>query len=243
MSAQPLHQFEIHSIIPLSLGGVDISFTNAALAMVLSSMLVALLFVLGARRQAMVPSRLQSIAELGYKTIATLVDENIGANGYIFFPFVFSIFFFIAGGNIFGLFPYAFTFTSHLIATFGLAVLVIGVVTIVGFVRHGVKFCRVFAPAGIPWPVFLLLTPIEIISYCSRPFSLGVRLFANMMAGHTMLKVFAGFSVGLGALWGAAPMCINVVLTGFELLIAVLQAYVFSVLTCVYLHDAVHGGH
>jgi F-type H+-transporting ATPase subunit a len=243
VSAQPLHQFEVHPIISLSLGNVDISFTNAALAMILSSALIASLFVFGARRQALIPSRMQSMAELGYKTIATLIDDNIGAKGYAFFPFVFSIFFFIVGGNVFGLLPYAFTFTSHLIATFGLAILVISVVTIAGFVRHGTKFFRTFAPAGIPWPVFLLLTPIELISYCSRPFSLAVRLFANMMAGHTMLKVFAGFSVGLGALWGVAPMCVNVVLTAFELLIAVLQAYVFSVLTCVYLHDAIYVGH
>ncbi|MDR0662222.1 MAG: F0F1 ATP synthase subunit A [Holosporales bacterium] len=243
MAQQPLHQFEIHPLIPLSMGGVDVSFTNAALAMVMSGTLVVLLFFWGTRQQKLIPSRLQAIAELGYKVVATLVNENIGNQGYAFFPFVFSIFFFVLGGNIFGMFPYAFTFTSHLIATFGLAVLVITVVTIVGLVKNGTRFLRTFVPAGVPWPVLLLLTPIELISYCSRPFSLAVRLFANMMAGHTMLKVFAGFSTSLGALYGVFPMGLNVILTGFELLIAVLQAYVFSVLTCVYLHDAVHVGH
>lgn len=243
MAHGPLHQFEIHPILPLSVGGVDVSFTNSALAMVLSSALVLTVFLLGARSQARVPRRLQAISEMGYRVVANLIEENIGAEGHCFFPFVFSLFFFVLGGNLFGMFPYTFTFTSHIIVTFGLALLVFAVVTIMGFVRNGLGFLRTFAPKGVPWPVLILLTPVEMISYCSRPFSLAVRLFANMMAGHTMLKVFAGFSVSAGALFGFAPMTLNVAITVFELLVSVLQAYVFSVLTCVYLHDALHVGH
>ncbi|MDR0406574.1 MAG: F0F1 ATP synthase subunit A [Holosporales bacterium] len=243
MSQQPLHQFEIDPIVSLSVGGVDVSFTNAALAMILSSILILSVFIWGARQQSLIPRRVQAIVELGYKTIAQLIDENIGTAGYAFFPFVFSVFFFILGGNVFGMLPYTFTFTSHIIVTFGLAAFVFCVVTLVGFARHGVKFLRTFAPQGVPVPVLLLLVPVEIISYFSRPFSLAVRLFANMMAGHTMIKVFAGFSVSLGVFFGLTPMFVNVALTAFELLVAVLQAYVFSVLTCVYLHDAIYMEH
>jgi F-type H+-transporting ATPase subunit a len=172
-----------------------------------------------------------------------MLTEQVGSGGKPFFPFVFTLFMFIVVGNLQGLIPYAFTFTSHIIVTFGLAFVVFIGVTILGFIRHGVHFLSFFVPKGVPAVMLILMVPIEIISYLTRPVSLSIRLFANMMAGHTMLKVFAGFVVGLGVLGGWAPLALNVVLTGFEVLVALLQAYVFAVLTCIYINDAVHLQH
>ncbi|MDR1031992.1 MAG: F0F1 ATP synthase subunit A [Holosporales bacterium] len=235
----PLHQFEIKPILDISAGGISFAFTNSSLAVLLSCSAFVILMLLCTSKRQLIPSRAQAFAEFAYQAISSMVDENIGQNGRHFFPFVFSLFFFILAGNMFGLIPYCFTFTSHIIATFTLAMIAFLLVTIYGFIRHGLHFLSYFVPKGVPLVCGLLLMPIELFSYLSRPISLSIRLFANMMAGHTMLKVFAGFSALMGV-WGIAPLVVNVVLTGFELLVAVLQAYVFTVLTCLYLHDAVY---
>ena len=180
------------------------------------------------------------MAEMAYEFVANMVRDNVGTAGRKFFPFVFTLFMFILFGNLLGLLPYSFTFTSHIVVTGTLALVVITLVTAVGIIRHGFHFFSYFVPKGVPAALLPLMIPIEIISYLSRPVSLSIRLFANMMAGHTMLKVFGGFVVVLGFLGGWAPLAMDVALTAFELLVAGLQAYVFTVLTCIYLSDAVH---
>ncbi len=235
----PLEQFMIERIVPLHIGSVDISYTNSALLMTIAVALITLLLVAGTRRRAMVPSRLQSIAEMSYEFIAAMVDENIGHEGIEFFPLVFSIFMFVLFGNMLGLIPYSFTFTSHIIVTFALAVFVFLVATLVAFARHGIHFFSFFFPPGAPVFMAPILVPIEIVSYLSRPVSLSIRLFANMMAGHTMMAVFAGFTITLG-LFGFFPIAINVALFALEVIVTALQAYVFTILTCLYLRDAVH---
>ena len=235
----PLHQFVVSSIFKINIGGVDLSFTNSSLAVVVAVVCMMVIFGFGLRRKNIIPSRIQSLLEISYNLVSNLVSENVGKEGLKYFPFVFSVFLFVLFGNILGMVPYMFTFTSHIIVTFTLAMIVILFVTILGVVLHGVKFFTIFVPKGVPLFLSPFLVPIEIISYMSRPVSLAVRLFANMMAGHTMMKVFAGFAVMLGSL-GVVPILANVVLTGFEIIIAMLQAYVFTILTCVYLNDAVH---
>lgn len=239
MEHSPIAQFEIKTLIPLNFGGVDASLTNAGAFMVLTVLTVTLFLILGMRSRALVPGRWQSMAELSYEFIAGLLRDNVGSEGRKYFPFVFTLFMFILFANLLGLLPYAFTTTSHIIVTFVLAIVVFIGVTIVGLVRHGGKFFSYFVPSGVPVAVLPLMVPIEIISYLSRPVSLAVRLFANMTAGHTMMKVFAGFIVPLGV-FGVAPFVVDVALVGFEFLVAFLQAYVFTVLTCLYLHDAIH---
>jgi F-type H+-transporting ATPase subunit a len=237
----PLHQFVIHPIVHLPpIGGVDLSFTNSSLFMVVAAALVTLFLTLGMRRHELVPGRFQSMAEMSYEFVAGMVRDNVGSAGRKYFPFIFTLFMFVLFGNLLGLMPYSFTFTSHIAVTAALAVTVIVLVTIVGIVKHGFHFFSFFVPKGVPAALLPLMIPIEVISYLSRPVSLSIRLFANMMAGHTMLKVFAGFVVLLGFLGGWAPLLMDVLLTGFELLVAFLQAYVFTVLTCIYLNDAVH---
>ena len=231
----PLHQFVVSSIFKINIGGVDLSFTNSSLAVVVAVVCMMVIFGFGLRRKNII----QSLLEISYNLVSNLVSENVGKEGLKYFPFVFSVFLFVLFGNILGMVPYMFTFTSHIIVTFTLAMIVILFVTILGVVLHGVKFFTIFVPKGVPLFLSPFLVPIEIISYMSRPVSLAVRLFANMMAGHTMMKVFAGFAVMLGSL-GVVPILANVVLTGFEIIIAMLQAYVFTILTCVYLNDAVH---
>ena len=238
--AGPLEQFEIKPLIPIHIGNLDLSFTNSALMMTIAAGAVTLFLVGGIGARAAVPGRWQSAAEMSYEFIAGMVRDNVGSEGRQYFPFVFTLFMFILFGNLIGMIPYGFTFTSHIIVTFGLAALVFLLVTFVGLARHGMHFFSYFMPSGVPIWMAPIIVPIEVISYLSRPISLSVRLFANMMAGHTMLKVFAGFTVALGVLGGWAPLLINVALTGFEILVAVLQAYVFTILTCLYLHDAVH---
>lgn len=235
----PLHQFVIQPIFKINVGGVDLSFTNSSLAIVSAVILICILFSLGLRNKSLVPDRLQAFVEETYLLIAGLIDNNVGTQGRRYFPFVFSIFFFVLFGNLLGMVPYMFTFTSHIIATFTLAMVVFLFVTILGIIKHGVKFLSLFAPKGLPTFLLPAVVPIEMISYLARPISLAVRLFANMMAGHTMMKVFAGFAAMLGV-YGFLPICVNVVLTGFEIVIAIIQAYVFTILTCVYLNDAVH---
>jgi len=248
LGIDPMHQFEVRALMPLpSVGGVDVSFTNAALFMVLAVGMILGLMSFAARRRALVPGRWQMLGELAYGFIANMVRDNVGREGQAYFPFIFSLFMFILFCNMLGMLPYAFTVTSHLAVTFALAAFVFALVTLVGFMRHGLKFLSIFVPKGIPLVLMPLLVVIELISYLSRPISLSVRLFANMLAGHTMLKVFGGFVVGLSAagLWplAAAPFAFMVAFTGLEILIAFLQAYVFAILTCIYLHDAIHLPH
>ena len=238
--ANPLHQFEITTIAPIKLGGIDASFTNAGLFMVLTVITVSLFLGLSMRRKSLVPGRWQSMAELSYEFVASMVRDNVGNEGRKYFPFVFSLFMFILFGNLIGLIPYSFTFTSHIIVTFSMAIVVFLGVTIIGIVRHKLHFFSLFLPTGVPMVMAPVLIPIEILSYLSRPVSLSIRLFANMMAGHTMIKVFAGFIIPLGILGGWAPLAVDVALTGFEFLVAFLQAYVFTILTCLYLNDAIH---
>lgn len=242
--ASPLEQFEIKPIVPIHVGDIDLSFTNSAAWMVVATVAATSFLAFGARRRALVPGRWQVMTEMAYEFIANLVRENVGDAGRRYFPYVFTLFMFILFGNISGLIPYSFTYTSHIAVTGALALTVIIAVTMIGFVKHGAHFLSLFVPSGMPWLLLPLMVPIEIISYLSRPVSLSIRLFANMMAGHTMIKVFAGFVVPLGAvtlgLGGLAPIAMNVALTGFELLVAFLQAYVFTVLTCLYLNDALH---
>jgi F-type H+-transporting ATPase subunit a len=239
----PLAQFEIKRLVPMEIGGIDVSFTNSALFMVIIVLGVTLLMTVSMRGRAMVPGRLQSVAELSYEFIANMLKENVGSEGRQYFPFIFSLFMFILFANLLGMIPFTFTVTSHIIVTFALAAVVFIGVTIIAFARHGAHFLHFFVPPGVPKPLLLLLVPIEVLSYFIRPVSLSVRLFANMMAGHTMLKVFAGFVVALGILGGWAPLAFVVALTGLEIGIAFLQAYVFTILTCLYLNDAVHMSH
>jgi F-type H+-transporting ATPase subunit a len=239
----PLAQFEIKRLIPMDIGGVDISFTNSALFMVVAVIGITLLMTMSMRGRALVPGRWQSIAELSYEFIANMLKENVGSEGRQYFPFIFSLFMFILFANLLGMIPFTFTVTSHIVVTFALAFVVFIGVTIIGFARHGLHFLSFFVPPGVPKPLLLLLVPIEVLSYFIRPVSLSVRLFANMMAGHTMLKVFAGFVVALGILGGWAPLAFVVALTGLEIGIAFLQAYVFTILTCLYLNDAIHMSH
>ncbi len=235
----PLHQFAISPVFKWSFCGVDLSFTNSSLAVLVAVVLVFVLFACGLKKDGMIPSRLQAFIEMMYELVAGMITGNAGKAGLKYFPFVFSIFFFVLLGNLLGMVPYMFTFTSHIIVTFTLAMIVFLFVTILGIVLHGFHFFSLFMPKGVSIFLAPILIPVEMISYMSRPISLSVRLFANMMAGHTMMKVFAGFVAMLG-IFGVAPMAVNVVLTGFEVVISMLQAYIFTVLTCVYLSDAVH---
>ena len=235
----PLEQFEIHRFLPIEIGGVDLSFTNSSFFMVLGVALVTVFLVLGMRRGAMVPGRWQCAAEVSYEFIAGLIKDTVGPEGRRFFPFIFTIFMFVLICNLMGMVPYSFTVTSHIIVTFALAALVFIGVTILGFVKHGMHFFSFFVPPGSPLFMWPLLIPIEVISYLSRPISLSVRLFANMLAGHTLLKVIAGFVAVLGV-FGVLPLALVVALTGLEILIAFLQAYVFAILTCLYINDALH---
>ncbi|MDR2681882.1 MAG: F0F1 ATP synthase subunit A [Holosporaceae bacterium] len=235
----PLHQFVIKPILNIKIAGIDLSFTNSSFAVLVAVVMIYLLFSIGIRSKKLIPDRLQAVGEICYYLVAGLINDNVGPRGQKYFSFVFSIFFFVLFGNLVGMIPYMFTFTSHIIVTFTLAMIVFLFVTVLGFVRHGMKFFGILTPKGLPNFLLPLLVPIELISYLSRPISLSVRLFANMMAGHTMMKVFAGFAVMLGV-FGVAPILVNTVLTGFEIAISILQAYIFTILTCVYLNDAIH---
>ncbi len=238
--ANPLQQFEITTVAPIEIGGVDASLTNSGIFMILTVAAVTLFLTMGMRGRSVIPGRWQSMAELSYEFVAGMVRDNVGTEGRRYFPFIFSLFMFILFGNLIGLIPYSFTFTSHIIVTFAMAAFVFVGVTVIGIVRHGLHFFSFFMPKGVPIVMAPLLVPIEVLSYLSRPVSLSIRLFANMMAGHTMLKVFAAFIIPLGLLGGWAPLAVNVALTGFEFLVAFLQAYVFTILTCLYLNDAIH---
>jgi F-type H+-transporting ATPase subunit a len=239
----PMHQFEIKRIFELELFGLDASFTNSALFMVIAACLITLFTVFAMRRNSLVPTRLQSVAELSYEFVANMVRDNVGTDGMKYFPFVFTLFMFVLALNMLGMIPFSFTVTSHIIVTFALAAFIFIGVTLIGFWKHGWKFLKFFVPSGVPFVMLPLLVVIEVISYLTRPLSLSVRLFANMMAGHTMLKVFGAFVVALGVLGGWAALAFMVAFTGLEILVAFLQAYVFAILTCIYLNDALHMHH
>jgi len=237
----PLAQFEIHKLVEISpIGGIDPSITNSSVFMVIVAALATAFLALGMRNHAMIPGRWQSMVELSYEFIANMIRDNVGTEGRKYFPFIFTLFMFILFSNLIGMVPYTFTVTSHIIVTFALAAIVFVGVTVIGFARHGAGFIKFFVPDGVPVFLLPLLVVIEILSYLTRPVSLSVRLFANMMAGHTMLKVFAGFVISLGIYGGLAPFIFIVALTFLEVGIAFLQAYVFTILSCIYLNDAIH---
>ena len=235
----PLAQFVIEPLIPIKLGELDASFTNSSLFMVLTVLATTALMVLAVRPRAAVPGRWQLLAELSYEFIAKMVSDNIGKEGKPYFSFIFTIFMFVLFGNFLGMLPYSFTFTSHIAVTLTMALVIFVLVTVIAFMKHGMHFFSFFLPAGVPIFLSPLMISIEVISYFTRPFSLSIRLFANMMAGHTLLKVVGGFVFPLGLL-GIIPVAGLVAITGLEFLIAFLQAYIFTILTCIYINDAIH---
>ena len=244
MTTNPMHQFEVHRIGPeIRLGNIDISFTNASLFMVISSIAILLIFNLGSKKNSLIPNKIQLLAELSYTFISKMISDTAGSKAKPYFAFIFSLFMFVLFCNMLGMIPYSFTVTSHIIVTFILAIFIFISVTIIGFIKHGLSYLKLFVPSGVPLILMPLIVVIEIISYLSRPISLSVRLFANMMAGHTMMKVFGGFVVSLGIIGGWLPLSFSVALTGLEILVAFLQSYVFAILTCIYLNDALNLHH
>jgi len=244
MANNPMQQFTVNKIGPeIKIAGIDLSFTNASLFMVISASLILLLLFVGSKEKKIIPNKMQLIAEMFYTFVAKMISDTAGSKAKPYFPFIFSLFMFVLFCNMVGMLPYSFTVTSHIIVTLILALFIFIAVTIIGFINHGFKYLSIFVPSGVPTILLPLITVIEIISYLSRPVSLSVRLFANMMAGHTMLKVFGGFVVSLGILGGWLPLSFSVALTGLEILVAFLQAYVFAILTCIYLNDALNLHH
>ncbi|MFA5592051.1 MAG: F0F1 ATP synthase subunit A [Micavibrio sp.] len=247
--ANPIHQFEIQPLVPLTVGGIDISFTNSALWMTIALVVSVSLLSFAMRKKALIPTRGQLMAEGLYKFIGGLVRENVGEKGMGYFPFIFTLFMVVLLGNLLGMIPGSFTYTSHVAVTGMLALIVFLIVTVMGFVRHGLRFLQLFCPPGVPLWIAPLIIPIEIISFLSRPLTLSLRLFINMLAGHLMVKVIAGFSVmmvgaGLAGMLGSlGPMLFNVLLIGFEIFVAFVQAYVFALLSCIYLRDTVELAH
>ena len=244
MATNPMLQFEVYRIGPeIKINQIDISFTNASLFMIISALSILLLFNLGSSKKNIIPNKIQLLAELSYSFISKMISDTAGSKGKPYFNLIFSLFMFVLFCNMFGMLPYSFTVTSHIIVTFFLASLIFIGVTIIGFVKHGFGYLKLFVPSGVPLVLLPLIVVIEIISYLSRPISLSVRLFANMMAGHTMMKVFGGFVISLGVVGGWLPLSFSVALTGLEILVAFLQAYVFAILTCIYLNDALNLHH
>lgn len=244
MAANPMSQFEVYSIGPkIQIGSFDLSFTNSSLFMVLTVSVISLFFIAATQKKSLVPNKMQLIAEMAFEFVSKMISETAGKDARPYFPFILSLFLFVLVANLLGMLPYSFTVTSHIIVTFALAFFIFVGVTLVGFARHGISYLKLFVPSGVPIFLLPLIIVIEVISYLSRPVSLSVRLFANMMAGHTMLKVFGGFVVSLGILGGWLPLGFAVALTGLELLVAFIQAYVFAILTCIYLNDALHLHH
>jgi F-type H+-transporting ATPase subunit a len=250
MAADPIHQFQITKLFTIGhIGGQEIAFTSSSAYMFLAVAVISLLMIGGTAGRQLVPGRMQSIAELSYEFVAGMLRGNAGAEGMKFFPLVFSLFMFICISNLIGIIPYAFTVSSHLIVTAALALLVFFIVLFYGLYKNGLKFFKLFVPSGVPVFIMPIVVPIEVISFFLKPISHSVRLFANMLAGHIALKVFAGFVAMLGALgvvgWVGAilPLALTIALTALELLVAFLQAYVFAILTCIYLNDALHPGH
>mgnify|MGYP001490523901 FL=1 len=244
MAANPMHQFKVNRIGPeINIGGLDLSFTNASLFMILSASAICIFLFFSTKNRNLIPNEIQLISESLYNFIAKMISDTAGSKAKPYFPFIFSLFVFVLFCNMIGMLPYAFTVTSHIIVTLVMAIFIFVAVTIIGFLNHGFKYLKIFVPSGVPVALLPLITVIEIISYLSRPISLSVRLFANMMAGHTMLKVFGGFVISLGVIGGWLPLTFSVALTGLEILVAFLQAYVFAILTCIYLNDALNLHH
>ena len=244
MASNPMEQFTVYKIGPeINIAGINLSFTNSSLFMVISASIVLLFLFFGSKEKKIIPSKIQLIAEMSYTFVAKMISDTAGSKAKPYFPFIFSLFMFVLFCNMVGMMPYSFTVTSHIIVTLIMAIFIFIAVTIIGFIKHGFKYLSIFVPSGVPTVLLPLITIIEIISYLSRPVSLSVRLFANMMAGHTMLKVFGGFVVSLGILGGWLPLSFSVALTGLEILVAFLQAYVFAILTCIYLNDALNLHH
>src|SRR5262245_43996966 len=244
----PIHQFDIHTLVPIKIFGWDVSFTNSSLYMLLSVLLIAGFYMVSMRARSLVPTRIQSVAEISHEFVAGMLRDSAGHSGMKYFPFVFSLFMFIFAANMLGMIPGAFTVTSHIIVTAALAALVFFTVLVVGFAKNGLHFLKLFVPQGVPLLILPLVVAIEVISFLSRPISHSVRLFANMLAGHITLKVFGGFVVmllgaGSYSLLAPLPLAFAVALTALEFLVAFLQAYVFTMLTCMYLNDALHPGH
>jgi len=243
--ADPIKQFVVKTIVPLEIGGADVSFTNSAMWMVAGVLLSTFFLTYFMRRKSLVPDRGQVIAEMLYEFVANMIRENIGSKGRQYFPLIFSLFIIVLMGNLLGMIPYSFTYTSHIIVTMALALMVFFIVIVVGVIRNGFQFFTLFVPPGVPLWLCPIIVPLEIMSFLARPVTLAVRLFANMMAGHLILKVFAGFSVAMlslgvgGFVAGLVPMFFNVIFIAFEILIALLHAYVFTVLSCIYLKDSV----
>lgn len=250
LAMDPIHQFQILKLFTiLKIGATEIALTNSALYMILAVSVICAFLILSTRSRSLVPGRFQAAAEMLYEFVADMLRGAAGSEAMVFFPLVFTLFSFILVANVMGLIPYSFTVTSHIIITAALALLVFITVIIAGFWKHGLRFLRVFVPSGIPIYILPLVTAIEVMSFLTRPLSHSVRLFANMLAGHITLKVFAGFIIMLGGagilgiLGASLPFVITLMLTALELLVAVLQAYVFAILTCIYLNDALHPGH
>ena len=247
--ANPIKQFEINPLVELKFGDLDLSYTNSALWMTIAVVLSIVVMSVAMRKKALVPSRLQAFSEIMYEFVANMIRDNVGSKGSQYFPLIFTLFVIVLLGNVLGLVPYSFTYTSHIIVTAALAFFIFLIVVAIGIFKHGFHFFSLFLPPGVPGWLMPLIIPIEIMSFVIRPVTLSVRLFANMIAGHIMLKVFAGFSTGMvslglaGVALGVLPMLFNSVLIGFELLIAFLQAYVFAILSCIYLKDTVEIGH
>ena len=245
MAMNPMEQFTVKPLVPLHLGGYDISFTNQSLWMCIVVAAVSLLLTLPVAQHRLVPTRLQSMAELSYEFVGNMLNMAAGHDGLRFFPFIFTVFMFVLFANVFGLFPGSFTVTSQIAVTFALTAVVILTVIVTGFARHGFGFFMLFVPKA-PAAMLILLVPLEVISFLTRPLSLSVRLFANMLAGHTMLQVLAGFVILLGGAGGIlsalslGPMLLIVGVTALEILVAFLQAYVFAILACIYLGEALH---
>lgn len=237
--ANPIEQFQIKPLVDIQVEGVNLSYTNSALMMTVVVGLVSTFMLLSMRGRALVPGRWQSLAEVFYEFVANMIRDNVGPEGRRYFPFIFTLFMFVLFGNLLGMIPLSFTFTSHIVVTFALAAVVFIGVTIIGFARHGLHFLHMFFPHGAPIATAPILIPIELISYFSRPFSLAVRLFANMTVGHIILKVIAGFVVALGV-FGVVPLAFLAGVTILEFGIALLQAYVFTILSCIYLNDAIN---
>lgn len=239
MADSPLEQFKIVTIQELQLGGIDISYTNSALWMTIAVAVSTLFFTLLIRKRGTIPTRGQALAEMMYGAVANMVRDNVGSGGQPYFPFIFTLFIFVLFGNLLGMVPGSFTFTSHIAVTFAMAAVIFVAVTIIGIAKHGTRFGTLFFPHGAPLWTAVILIPIELVSYLSRPISLSVRLFANMTVGHVILKVIGGFVVALGV-FGIIPFAGLVAITALEFMIAVIQAYVFAILSCIYLHDALH---
>lgn len=238
--SNPLEQFEIKTLIPLQIGGIDISFTNSALFMIIAVFASSFLFLMCLMRRNIVPSMAQAGVETVYDFIYHLLKENVGVEGLRYFYFIFSLFVFVAFGNMLGLLPYSFTFTSHIAAVGALSLTGLLFNVIVGIKKKKLAYFRMFMPKGIPLALAPLVVPIEVISFLSKPFSLTVRLVANMTVGHIMLKIIAGFIVALGA-FGLVPLLFDACIIAFELFISLLQAFIYTVLSCIYLSDALHG--